>query len=181
MKHNHPEEYKQMQRMKQQENVNSAPVKERFKCPYEDCDATFRSENTLNLHVNNAHGFEDMEEFRSDIIRAIFFIIIFFSARMNAMTQNRIQETLEDLDIDMPKQRESRREPEPEPELDPQRYKCEECGSNFSSERTYKQHMEFIHPKVDFEQLKNTSMPFVGRKERRASMEVRRMWEDFPY
>ncbi len=76
MKHNHPEEYKQMQRMKQQENVNSAPVRERFKCPYEDCDATFRSENTLNLHVNNAHGFEDMEEFRSEI-NQVFFSIFF--------------------------------------------------------------------------------------------------------
>ena len=72
---------------------------------------------------------------------------------MNAMTQNRIQETLEDLDIDMPRRRTSRREPEPEPEQEPQRYKCEECGSNFSSERTYKQHMEYIHPKVDFEQF----------------------------
>ncbi|CBY22451.1 unnamed protein product [Oikopleura dioica] len=132
MKHNHPEEYKQMQRMKQQENVNSAPVRERFKCPYEDCDATFRSENTLNLHVNNAHGFEDMEE---------------FSVRMNAMTQNRIQETLDDLDIDMPKTHASRREPDPEPEPEPRRFKCEECGSIYSSERTYEQHMEYIHPK----------------------------------
>ena len=69
---------------------------------------------------------------------------------MNAMTNYRIQETLEDFDIDMPKTRPSRREPEPEPEPEPKRYKCEECGSNFSSERTYKQHMEYIHPKVDF-------------------------------
>ena len=85
---------------------------------------------------------------------------------MNAMTQNRIQETLDDLDIDMPKIRASRREPEPEPE--PQRYKCEECGSNFSSERTYKQHMEYIHPKVDFEQFKK-HFHAASRKKRKKS------------
>ena len=68
-----------MQRMKQPDNVNSAPVKERFKCPYEDCDATFRSENTLNLHVNNAHGFEDMEEFRLVIIPNNLFEIHIFN------------------------------------------------------------------------------------------------------
>ena len=67
---------------------------------------------------------------------------------MNAMTQNRIQETLDDLDIDMPKTHASRREPDPEPESESTRFKCEECGSIFSSERTYKQHMEYIHPKV---------------------------------
>lgn len=66
---------------------------------------------------------------------------------MNAMTKNRIQETLEDFDLDIPKPT-RQAAPEPDPEPEPKRYRCEECGSNFSSERTYKQHMEYIHPKV---------------------------------
>ena len=67
MKNSHPIEYKHYLK-NASDPVNVAPEKsrKRHQCP--ECDASFMSENTLRLHMQNAHVLEDIETFNNRLL-----------------------------------------------------------------------------------------------------------------
>ena len=110
MKHNHPAEFKQQQRREREEreSLQATARPKCFECPHEGCDAKFKSENTLKLHLSTGHRMEDCEE---------------FTQRVNMVMKARIQESIEDMDF-IPTSRSF--EPE-EPEM----FSCKECNAQF--------------------------------------------------
>ena len=81
----------------------------KFDCPHEGCDASFKAESTLKLHIRNAHAMEDFED---------------FNKRVDICMKARIQESVEDMDYEEETKTEKKFE-------EPERFKCKECDSTF--------------------------------------------------